>query len=268
MKDHKNWVSGVFDRAAPNYGKKSASFFDDFGKSLTEQINIIPGSKALDVATGKGAVLFPLAQAIGPAGKVIGIDISRQMIEQTINEAKEKKLDWIDLQQMDAEHLSFPDHFFDFVFCGFALFFFPSVPTALAEFKRVLKPGGKLAVSTWGEDSGLDQWVNQETKKLCAGKSLVATPLWSEAELRAALNNAHFSTIQIHEETRSFMHRTAEEWWESLWTHATRAKLELLSSDQLADLHKRAIRKAKEFDKGQGIEEQLHVIYGIAEKTK
>ena len=49
---------------------------------------------------------------------------------------------------MDAEKLEFPDNSFDFVFCGFALFFFPSILKAVSEFKRVLKPGGRLVVST------------------------------------------------------------------------------------------------------------------------
>ena len=167
---------------------------------------------------------------------------------------------------MDAEHLSFPDNFFDAVFCGFALFFFPSVARALSEFKRVLKPGGKLAVSTWGNDSGLDEWINKETKKLCSKSGLVATPLWSENELRTALIEARFGTIQIVEETKAFLHPTPEEWWESLWTHATRAKLEQLSTDQIAALREKAIKKAKEFDQGEGVAEELQVFYGIAQK--
>jgi len=100
--------------------------------------------------------------------------------------------------------LKFSDQCFDFVFCGFASFFLPSIPNALSEFKRVLKPGGRLVVSTWGDDSELDKWVSEETEKLCITKGLIATPLWSESELRTALEDASFNAIQITEETKSF----------------------------------------------------------------
>lgn len=267
MSDHKKWVSEIFDRAASEYGKKGCTFFNYFGKRLVEQVAVHPTQQVLDVATGRGAVLFPLAEAVGPLGKVVGIDISRQMVKETSQELTEKNIHWAELQWMDAEHLNFSDQCFDFVFCGFALFFLPSIPNALSEFKRVLKPGGRLVVSTWGDDSELDKWVSDETKKLCITKGLIATPLWSESELRTALEDASFNAIQITEETKMFSYRTAEEWWDSLWSHGTRARLEQLSSDQLATLREKALEKANGLDNGNGIEEELHVFYGIASKA-
>ena len=268
MNDHKNRVADIFDRAAPQYGKKSCCFFNYFGKRLVELANVTANQNVLDVATGKGAVLFPLAQAVGPPGKVVGIDISKEMLKETVKEAKERNIDWADLQHMDAEHLSFPDNCFDFVFCGFALFFFPSLPLALSEFKRVLKPGGKLAVSTWGKKSELNAWICAETKKFSPKNSLAATPLWSEDELQIALNAASFGNIQIFEESKVFLHNTPEEWWDSLWAHGTRAVLELLSSDQKTRLREKAINKAKDYDKGHGVVEELQVFYGIAQKKE
>ena len=119
--------------------------------AVVEQANISAGLSVLDVATGKGAVLFPIAESIGPCGKAIRIDISQIMLDEVAKEAN--KINWIDLDDMDAEHLCYPDGSFDAVFCGFGLFFFPSAPKALSEFKRVMKTGGKLAVSTWGKES-------------------------------------------------------------------------------------------------------------------
>ena len=51
--DHKQWVSQVFDRAAPEYGKKSSSFFGYFGRRLVEQAELKPHHRVLDVAIGK-----------------------------------------------------------------------------------------------------------------------------------------------------------------------------------------------------------------------
>lgn len=267
MIDHKRLVSEIFDRTAPEYGKKSGSFFSYFGERLVEHADILPGQHVLDVATGRGAVLFPLAEVVGPAGKVVGIDISQQMIKETSKEVLERGIQGIELHCMDAERLDFPDNYFDFVFCGFALFFLPSVPTALSEFKRVLKSGGALVVSTWGEDSNLDTLVNAEIKKYCNTNSLIATPLWSEKKLHKAFQESGLNNIQIFKENKLFLHRTAEEWWESLWSHATRAKLEQLSSSQIENLHKQVLENANDLDKGQGITEELEVFYGIAQKA-
>lgn len=267
MNNHKQWVSETFDRAAPLYGKKSSSFFDYFGRRLVEQVNVTPNQCILDVATGKGAVLFPLAEAVGPLGKVVGIDISQQMLKETSKEAHARNIDSIELLCMDAEKLDFPDNSFDFVFCGFGLFFFPSILTALSEFKRVLKAGGSLVVSTWGENSELDKWITEEIKKVGNPRGLITTPLWSGKELRKILEEASFNDIQIIEETKIFSHHSAQEWWDSFWSHATRAKFEQLSSDQLASLHEKALKKANNLDKGQGIAEPLQVFYGIAKKN-
>jgi ubiquinone/menaquinone biosynthesis C-methylase UbiE len=267
MHDHKQWVSGIFDRAAPEYGKGSSSFFNYFGKRLVEQVPVSSGYHGLDVATGKGAILFPLAHAVGPLGKVVGIDISPHMLKETVKEVKEKNIDWVELRQIDAEHLTFPDNCFDVVFCGFALFFLPSISTALSEFKRVLKPGGRLAVSTWGNDSKLDELINEETKKLCETKSLTATHLWSQEELQKVLNDARFNSIQIVEETKVFFHKTSEEWWGSLWNHGTRARLEQLTTEQIAILREKVIPKADVLNNGQGIPDDLQVFYGFAQKN-
>lgn len=264
MNDHKKWVSEIFDRTASEYGKKSSSFFSYFGKRLVEHVNVVPGQHILDIATGRGAVLFPLADAVGPSGKAVGIDISQQMIAETSRELLERGVNWVKLLCMDAEHLDFPDCSFDYVFCGFGLFFLPSISTALAEFKRVLKPQGKLVVSTWGKDSTLDLLINEEIKKISATNSLITTPLWSDRELTKILKEASFDHIQIFEETKTFSHKTAEDWWDSLWSHATRAKLEQISSAQLNNLREKVISMATSLDKQNGLTEDLQVFYGIA----
>jgi ubiquinone/menaquinone biosynthesis C-methylase UbiE len=262
---HKQWVGKVFDCAASQYGERSCSFFSYFGRQLVEQVPVTVNWQALDIATGKGAVLFPLAEKVGPSGRVVGIDISEQMLKETSIAAQKRDIDWIDLLQMDAEQLDFPDNSFDAVFCGFALFFFPTLSKALSEFKRVLKPEGFLAVSIWGNDSELDALVNKEINRLGNTTSLTISPLCSAQALQQALELADFKNIKIVEETKEFLHNTPEEWWHSLWTHGTRAKLEQLSPKQLSDLRERILNKVKPFDQRNGLKEELQVFYGIAQ---
>ncbi len=80
------------------------------------------------------------------------------------------------------------------------------------------------------------------------------------------LKEASFKDIQIFEETKIFSHETAEEWWNSLWSHATRAKLEQISSDQLNNLRENVISITTSLDKQNGLTEDLQVFYGVAQK--
>ncbi len=70
----------------------------------------------------------------------------------------------------------------------------------------------------------------------------------------------------MHEETKIFVHETAKEWFDSLWDHGTRAKLEQLSSEQFIDLRQNALKKGAQYANPHGLREDLQVFYGVADK--
>jgi ubiquinone/menaquinone biosynthesis C-methylase UbiE len=144
----KSQTQATFNQLASDYDLRGPGTFAYFGRRLVETVGVEPGHHVLDVATGRGAVLFPAAQRAGATGRVVGIDFAEAMVQATADQAK---LDGVAvaLLQMDAEHLDFPDTTFDRVLCGFGVMFFPQLGQALGEFRRVLKPGGRLGVSTW-----------------------------------------------------------------------------------------------------------------------
>src|SRR5438132_1133022 len=111
---YKGWITGVFDRSAELYGKKHSNFFDYFAKNLVTLASLPQSAYVLDVATGRGAILKQAAKAIGSLGKVVGVDISPNMIEQTSMELREYPN--IHLICADAENLGFNKNSFDYVF--------------------------------------------------------------------------------------------------------------------------------------------------------
>lgn len=267
MDGHKVRVAETFDRAAARYGEDGASFFSYFGRRLAEKISVNSDFQILDIATGRGAVLFPLLERIGRGGKIVGIDISKEMLikaEETLQRSDGAN---VELRLMDAEALAFSDASFDAVFAGFCLFFLPSPVQALQEWKRVLRTGGKVAVSTWGKRSRLSCLTEEELHKFGDIPSLVATPVWDEHTLRKFLEIAGFDDIRITEEEKTFFHATGADWWDSLWSHATRSKLERLSEKDLATLKANVIKRAEAYGGPEGIPEDLRVLYAVAVKN-
>jgi SAM-dependent methyltransferase len=118
---------------------------------------------------------------------------------------------------MDAEHLDFPDAAFDRVLCGFGVMFFPHLDQALAEFRRVLKPGGRLGVSTWRVAQAEDlQDVLVELGLL--GGAQQRSPGWiTEPEVLAgALTGAGVTDVRVVADSEAFRYTDLEHCWQSV----------------------------------------------------
>ena len=262
MSEQKLNVKETFDKASGQYDEECGFFFNHFGKELVKKVPDLKGKKVLEVATGRGAVLFPLAEE----GAIIdSIDLSPEMIRLSKLEAKKRGFNDIRFQVMDAEKLDFVDNSFDVVICGFAVFFCESINGVLSEFRRVLKPGGRVALSTWGDDSPLDEWVSSVRDQM-GKKKLIGCPLWDREAIESALTQAKFKDIDIYRESKIFHYRSADAWWESLKTHGTRFFLDQLSEKELSDIKQEAIPFAQQFVTAQGLEELNDVYYAVARK--
>lgn len=110
-----------------------------------------PGERVLDVACGTGIVSVAAAQAVGPSGQVLGIDLSQRMVDAAQRHARDLDLPHATFARMDAESLALPDAGFDLALCALGLMYLPDPAAALREMCRVLRPGGRVALAVWGE---------------------------------------------------------------------------------------------------------------------
>jgi len=130
--------------------------FGHFGALLAERAGLRPGERVLDVAAGTGASLVPAAQRVGATGSVVGLDLAPGMVDRLRELIARLGIENAEALVGDAESLPFQDETFEAVICGFGLFFFPDADRALGEIRRVLRPRGQLALSTFtraGSDS-------------------------------------------------------------------------------------------------------------------
>jgi ubiquinone/menaquinone biosynthesis C-methylase UbiE len=114
---------------------------------------LAPRERVLDVACGTGLASFAAAEAVGPAGAVVGVDLSERMVEEARRRAQERNLTRVTFVRMDAERLDLPDADFDVALCGLGLMYVPDPAQALREMRRVLRPGGRVVLAVWGERS-------------------------------------------------------------------------------------------------------------------
>ena len=107
-------------------------------------LSLIAGERVLDAGCGTGLLLEQQANAVGAAGYAAGIDYSEDMLE--VARRRCAGLDQVELRQGSVESLDFDEGAFDAVSCTQTLLYVADLDAALAELRRVLKPGGRLAI--------------------------------------------------------------------------------------------------------------------------
>lgn len=133
----KTMIQELFDDAAALYDHTGPNIFAHFGTRLVEHVPVTSGASILDVATGNGAVLLPIARRVGPGGQATGVDLSGAILREADSAAQAAGLVNVTLRRMDAEHLEFANDAFDIVTCALSLFLFPDISAALQEIRRV-----------------------------------------------------------------------------------------------------------------------------------
>lgn len=133
------------DTAAAGYDRAFAHVARHFMPFLLRAAHVAPGMRVLDVATGTGISAEAALGAVGPTGHVTAADLSPAMAE----EARKRlgKAPNVSVSIEDGQALSFSDGSFDAVLCNLGLMFFAEPVRGLSEFRRVLLPGRRTAIS-------------------------------------------------------------------------------------------------------------------------
>ncbi|MBI3762653.1 MAG: methyltransferase domain-containing protein [Chloroflexi bacterium] len=140
-----------FDAVAADYEKHVTPLFRGPAADLIERAALQPGEKVLDVGTGPGLAALFAASKVGPTGSVTGVDLSEAMLAIARQRAAKEGLG-VEYLRGDAEALDYPAGSFDAVVSNFGLGT-TDPDRSLPSIRRVIKPGGRFALTHWGPSS-------------------------------------------------------------------------------------------------------------------
>jgi ubiquinone/menaquinone biosynthesis C-methylase UbiE len=217
----KTQQKNIWAAAAPGWERWAPWFLERMRPAtewICEAAGASPGMTIVDVACGVGDPAVELARRVRPGGRVIATDMSPEMAEATRRAAGAAGLDNVDVQVMDAEALRLDDAIADAATCRWGLMFPPEPARAASEMRRILKPGGRLAVAAWADPS-----KNTYFTAMVPGVAKhVAVPpfdpdapgpfrLAAPGKLQGLLEGAGFQSIEIVERTFDVVFDSADQ---------------------------------------------------------
>jgi ubiquinone/menaquinone biosynthesis C-methylase UbiE len=200
MSKHDQWQMSA--EAAEQYeGVVARYIFGPWTPLIVDAVRLAEGERVLDVACGTGVVARMAAERVGPAGRVVGIDLNPAMIHmaRSLPAPAGAPIEWIERSALD---LGLPSTSFDAVLCQQGLQFFPDKALALREMRRVLVSGGRLALSVWNSlgfynsavGRALAHFVSKEAADAFNASRCQAP---AEHDLRRLATEAGFSDVEV-----------------------------------------------------------------------
>ena len=172
--------------------------------------DLSPGETVLDLGSGAGFDCFLAADAVGPTGRVVGVDMTPEMVEKARANAAENDAANVDFRLGEIEHLPVADATVDVVISNCVVNLSPDKPQVFREAARVLRPGGRLAIADVVQTATFPPEVSRDPESLAA---CVAGASTVDA-LETMLADAGFTDIEIapKDDSESFIREWADDY--------------------------------------------------------
>ncbi len=168
------------------YGLLEGKFEKGPREKGLELLSVKEGEVVLEIGVGTGFSLREIAKSVGAAGKAYGIDITPEMLRLAEKRLRKAKLmDRVELHEGDARSMPYEDDMFDAVNMAGTLELFdtPDIPRVLGEIKRVLKPNGRLGITSLSKEGRESfwflrfyEWVHQKLPKYASCRPIYVEP--------------------------------------------------------------------------------------------
>jgi ubiquinone/menaquinone biosynthesis C-methylase UbiE len=269
--DPKERTAWIYNTAAARYDDPALSFWERFGRRTVERLQLPRGACVLDACCGTGASALHAARQVGPAGHVTGVDLAGEMLALARAKAAAQGLSHARFQVADIESPGLPSEGFDAVVCVFGIFFVPDMHAAVRSLWRLVRPGGKLALTTWGRgvfepaDSAFWKAVEREREDLSrafAPWDRVNTPQLLRALIEEGTSGER--GIEVEMEAGSHPLDSSEAWWRIVMGSGYRGTVEQLDEPARTRV-KETVARQLEQDGVTAV--TADVVYAVARKA-
>jgi ubiquinone/menaquinone biosynthesis C-methylase UbiE len=208
----------TFGPGASAYDRHVGRWSRLYVPALLTAAGVAPGQRILDVATGTGEAALAAAPCVAPSGRVLGADIALPML--AVAKAKVAATP-VRLVAMDGQALACRDQSFHAVLCQLGLMQFPDAARGLREFRRVLRPAGRVGVCVWSTEDRVPMYglLKAALTRQDPAQQDVLRLQFSLADpdrLHGLLAGAGFRDVSVTRETREIAYESFEDYWEPI----------------------------------------------------
>jgi ubiquinone/menaquinone biosynthesis C-methylase UbiE len=189
-----------FDRHAASWDKKQGEK-DESLRALVKDMDLKPDDLVIEPGCGTGLFSAILLEHLGDRGKLYGVDISKEMLDQAEIKGFGPR---VSFHHADASRLPFPEDFADAVVCFRAFPHYSDKPGALSEFNRVLKEGGLLVIA---HPAGREKINEIHTR---AGGEVADDMLPDKGDMRKLLEKAGFDLVSLEDRNDRYLLRAGK----------------------------------------------------------
>lgn len=196
---------------------------------LVDAIEPQPGHRVLELAAGPGDTGFLAAELIAPGGTLISSDAVEEMVEQARARAAQLGISNVEFRTIDAEWIDLPTADLDGVIGRWAYMLLADPATALRETRRVLRPGGRVALAAWTGPAD-NPWAAAPVAELVAMGAIEAPDLDAPnlfafrdpRRIEQLLEDAGFTDVAIEQIPIVFRYASLDDWWDTQLDISTR----------------------------------------------
>ncbi|HSJ18375.1 MAG TPA: methyltransferase domain-containing protein [Solirubrobacterales bacterium] len=210
------------EAVAPGWERRRAFIEDVTAPArewLVRELAPQPGDTVLELACGAGDTGFDAAAVVGANGRLISTDFSPSMVEASRRRGAERGVDNAEYRVVDAQRIDLDENTVDGVLCRFGFMLMPDPAAAMSETRRVLRPGGRAALTVWGPPDANPNFALLGVALVQAGHMPPADPegpgifaLASEERLRGMLAAAGFGEVRTEEVAVRFRYSDIDEY--------------------------------------------------------
>ncbi len=211
----------LFETIAEEYDQSGVPWFQPIARGLVDLLAPRPGERFLELGPGRGALTLALAEAVGADGWVDALDIAPSMVRLLQEEARRRGLSQVRVAVGDASRPEPPAPPYDAIGSSLVIFFLPDPVAALSEWRRLVRPGGRVGVATFQPWTGpLEQLLDLVPEFAGEGPSnRGGTPFDTDEGVAGLFEAAGFAEVRTVPRSHAIPFESLEQW--QVWSRAT-----------------------------------------------